>query len=194
MARSASASREAIVTSDDQGPSRSVVLVHAALGGLLGLAVGSLIIGHLADFGSQAPLVQQMLALGAEPGSRDSLQAVAADSGTQLLQFAGLLLATGAALALLFGAGSGLASGGRARTAPHAVRIGLWLALAVALLALLPLDGAPFALGYARMESAAPIAAEWHPVLGALAAGSVVGLVVSAILLRHHGRTAPPVA
>lgn len=175
----------------DRAPARPVVLTHAALGALLGLAMGWLVIGHLADYGSQGPLVQQMLALGATEAAGDSLQAVAADSGTQLLQFGGLLLATGAALALLYGAASGLATGGRAGTASQAVRIGLWLALAIALLALLPLDGAPFALGYAGTESAAPAAVEWPPALRAVAVASAAGLVVSGILLRRTGGRAP---
>jgi hypothetical protein len=175
----------------DRAPARWVVLTHAALGALLGLAMGSLVIGHLADYGSQGPLVQQMLALGATGGAGDSLQAVAADSGTQLLQFGGLLLAIGAALALLYGAASGLATGGRARTASQAVRIGLWLALAIALLALLPLDGAPFALGYAATQPAAPAALEWHPALRAVAVASAAGLVVSGILLRRTDHRVP---
>jgi hypothetical protein len=174
----------------DRAPARWVVLTHAALGILLGLAMGSLIIGHLADYGSQGPLVQQMLALGDSRGSGDSLQAVAADSGSQLLRFGGLALATGAALALLYGAAAGLATGGRARTASQAVRIGLWLALALALLALLPLDGAPFALGYAGTGSADPAALDWHPALRAVAFAAAAGLLVSGILLRRTSATA----
>ena len=174
-------------------PSRPVVLGHALLALLVGAGMGSLVVGHLAEFGSQGPLVQQMLALGANGGGATSLQAVAADSGSHLLQFGALALATGSALALLLGAGLGLFHREGGRTAHRAVRIGLWMSLAVCLLALLPLDGAPFALGYTRSDpAAAPAGLQWHPVLQVLAVAAAGGLLLSAVGLRrgagHHPR------
>ncbi len=110
---------------------------------------------------------------------------MAADSGSQLLQFSGLLLATGSALALLYGSASGFVGAGRAPNAPRAIRIGLWLALAISLLSLLPLDGAPFALGLAQVPASVPAAVEWHVALRALAAASAAALVVSGVVLRR---------
>ena len=167
---------------------RRSVLIHAAFGALLGPLMAWLVIGDLADFGSHGPLVQQMLALGADAGSDNSLQAVAAGSGTQLLRFSGLLLATGSALALLYGAASGFIGAGRAPNAPRAIRIGLWLALAISLLSLLPLQGVPFSLGLTRVPAPMP-AMGWDAALFGLAAASAGALVVSGVLLR---RTAEP--
>lgn len=187
---SAAAQRESV----QRHPSRWVVLAHSAMGVVLGVALGWLVGVHLADFGSQGPLAQQLLALGANGGAAESLQQVAAESGSQLLRFAGLVLATGAAVALLFGAASGFGSLGRSRTAVPAVRIGLWLALALALLALLPLDGAPFALGYSQQDPAVPAAAEWHPVLRGVAVAAAAGLLASRILLRRSAAAPAPSA
>lgn len=171
--------------SNGAGPSRAMVLGHALIGLLVGAGMGSLVVGNLAEFGSQAPLVQQMLALGT-PGGATSLQAVAADSGSHLLEFGALALATGSALALFLGAGAGLLNRDGGGAAYRAVRIGLWMALAVCLLALLPLEGAPFALGYTRPDLAAPPAAvQWHPVLQVLAVAAAAGLLVSAVGFRR---------
>jgi hypothetical protein len=174
-------------------PPRPVLLGQALLALLVGVGMGSLVVGHLVEFGSQGPLVQQMLALGANGGGATSLQAAAADSGSHLLQFGALVLATGSALALLLGAGLGLLHMEGGPTAHRAVRIGLWMSLAVCLLALLPLDGAPFALGYTHADPGdAPTAAQWHPVLQVLAVAAAGGLLLSAVGFRrgadHHAR------
>ncbi len=175
-------------------------LLLAGIAGVLGATMGILILGHVADLGSQAPLVQEMLALGSGRPGPMSIQDVAADSSSQLLRFAALTLATGSAVALILGTGSAITARARRDPSQHGtgrrlIAIGLWTALVFALLAMMPLDGAPFALGFTRPDPVADSGAAlpWHPAVLGMALLAVAGLLLSAVgsrstAARLHGR------
>lgn len=155
----------------------ALVALHV-VGAVVGVGMTLLVWRHVEDLGAGAHLVNDLLALDAAPSAAGSISSVARDSGSGLLYFAALACASGAALALLIGTCLAIAGGGHRRTGHRLTAVGLWLALIVCLMAMLPLDGYPFA---AASASAAPAVPEWGAAPRALAFASVAGLLLSAI-------------
>ena len=182
MARTTPSPRAFASGPTEPSPHPFLLIAHAVTGLVVCLGMGAVIFRHLADLGSETPALLDLLALDTGTGA-GSVQAAAADSWSQLLRFVALVCATGSCAALVAGAGVALVSRQYREAAHRVITIGLWLALAVCLAAMIPLQGSPFALGFtiAGPSNAEGIAAGWHPASQALAVAAGAGLLVSSI-------------
>ncbi len=162
--------------------SRLLSSLLAVVASVVGVAMGLLVFRHVAGLGTGAPLVNDLLALDAGPHpTTPSLRAAAADSGSQLLHFAGLVCSIGAAVMLLLGVGLVVAGHRHRRVSRRLTTIGLWLALLVSLAAMLPVGGHPFVLGLAEDSVGGPATAQWPAVSRALAIAAGAGLLLASI-------------
>jgi hypothetical protein len=153
-------------------------LVAAGVGlGLLGM-VGSHFAILAAALASGSGSVPELLALHGPRTETVGAAAVAADSLSQLVELAALTCAMVAALMLLIGAGLALQPR-RRRSAHRIATTGLWMALGVALAAMLPIEGYPFSA--APSAAGVPAQVQWHLGWKVLALSSVAGLLLSSI-------------
>lgn len=172
-----------------QPEAQSVVwlLLFHGVGVAVGVGMAVLVLVQLRGLGdglgTGSPLVHEVLALDASIGSRSTTGALG--SGSAMLSFVMLTLATGAAGALLGGAFAACWSQ-RRRTAHRLATIGMWMALIVCLAAMLPGVGYPFG----EAQAVLPGHYEWHPAPKALAVASAAGLLLSSITRQRGHRSA----
>lgn len=163
----------------------TVLFFIVAAGAGLGLLamVGSHFAVLATGLASGSGSVPELLALHGPRTETVGAAAVAADSLSQLVELAALTCAMGGALMLLLGAGLALQPR-RRRSAHRIATTGLWMALAVALAAMLPIDGYP--LSASQSAAGVPSQVQWHLGWKLLALTSVAGLLLSSITAPHR--------
>lgn len=162
------------------------------LASVIGLAMGRIAVQHADALGSDAPFVHDLLALDSG-GVGSSVPDRALDSGSQLLFFAVLLWAVGAAVLLLLGVGAAVLEPAQAETAHRLIRAGLWLAVSLCLATMVPVEGMPMAEGWTAAvgQTTQNGSATWDPLFRNIAVGAVVGLLLLAIAARARREASP---
>jgi len=159
---------------------RASFSLAACLAAALGIGLTLLVVRGFAQLG-ESPL-NQVLALHSPDLERDSATAVAAESGSQLLRFGVLAGGAAAAALLLLGGWHSIVPRRSVQQGRRLLVTGLWLALAVSVLAALPL-GAPVLVAELTVSvpwMSAPAAA-WQPAVPELlAVGAGAGLLLAA--------------